>query len=353
MNIDWDIILRYLNDECSEEEIRKVEQWRGRSEYNRQLLFEMKQIWEVAPEEDHDVDAAKAWDRFQQGIIDKSRDRDKKSGKGRIAEGGYRKHRRLYAPHLYRMAAVLLIGVFMSGIYLWYKLDTGAQDKAHEEVVMQTISTDPGEKAGVTFSDGTEIILNADSRVRFPREFNDKQRLVYLDGEAYFKVAHNDRLPFIVQTAKARVRVLGTQFNVRAWDEDTDAEVAVREGTVRVQATDTTMVHPSVILQKGQQTLLAEGSKELTVEDVDVKKNLLWINGGMYFNNDSFRKVLKILERRYNVSFRVEDKHLLSVPYTGEFQKANLDKVLKVLSVSMEVEFSRKDNYIFVQKDNK
>lgn len=346
LNVDWDLILKYLNGECSEEELRHIEHWRNQSAYNRQFLSEVEQIWNVQSEEASDIDADEAWAQFSEKTFGKTEEIEpapQKVEKKSDKPG--------YAGYLYRIAAVLLIGAMLAWGYQWINQRSPVEEGAASTVVMQTVSTNPGEKAGVTFSDGTEIIMNSASEVRFPQKFNDKQRLVHLEGEAYFKVAPNKNLPFIVETDKARIKVLGTKFNVRSWKDDESAEVAVREGTVQVQATDTSMIDKSVILKRGQRSLVDKVSKQIKVENADVEKNLLWIGGGMYFNNDSFQNVLKNLERRYNVSFKVMDKNLLSVPYTGEFHKANLNEVLKVLSVSMEVEFEKTDNYIFVQRD--
>ncbi len=164
---------------------------------------------------------------------------------------------------------------------------------------------------------------------------------MYLDGEAYFIVAHNTQNPFVVQTSEAEIRDLGTKFDVRAWSEDKKVAVTVREGEVAVRPSQASAKQEKVILKKDQYTVVESGTSSLSVQTVDYRNYLLWLKGGLYFDDAPFSEVIRQVERRFDVNFDVKDKDLLRVPYTGKFIKANLSKVLAVLSVSMDITIYR------------
>jgi transmembrane sensor len=176
------------------------------------------------------------------------------------------------------------------------------------------VQTAPGERTVVTLPDGSTAELNGTTTLRYPRGFNrlpwigTSARTVRLDGEAFFSVTDRDR-PFRVETANARVEVLGTEFNVRARGEEEGPQtrVAVTAGRVRVQAAGAGRAAASVVLEKAGQTSQVVGSegRPTAPRVVDLKYVDAWRQGGFAMANASVSSILRELERRFGTSLRL------------------------------------------------
>ena len=328
----WKLIQRSLTDDLSPVEERRLREWVMQDESNRRLIDEVEKLWELSPGEDFSVDVEDAWERFLHRKKQKSRTKEMKYA-GRPRSDGI--------VQILRVAAVLLVvgfaGYFANEFLVEKeepKQDTG------QFYVMQDMTTDKGEKARVRFSDGTQVMLNAASTLRFPKQFRGNVREVYLDGEAYFEVAHDPEHPFIVHAADADVKVLGTTFNVRGWSEDRNTDVAVREGKVSVTSKGKKEDQSEVVLSKGQHTRVMEGAAPATPKNINVDTYLLWTRGGVHFDNAPLSQVLRHVERKFDVTIEVRDQ-VSDVPFTSTFRDAELDEVLKVIAAAMEMDYYR------------
>lgn len=330
----WQLVQRYISGQCSQQEREKIEQWMRKDPANEELIRDLKQIWEFTPEEEFDIDVQEAWNKFRQREIDSKQRIDYTADR--------RNHSRLLL-NLYRTAAVVLIAV-LSGFFVWHFKEQPRQNTVQhgDFYVMQDLITEQGEKARVKFSDGTAVILNASSALRFPKKFSGPTREVYLEGEAFFKVTHNSERPFIVRAQGATVEVMGTEFNVRAWNDDPDMGVTVKQGKVTVAATSNDSEKPEeVVLTRGQYSRVIKGKEPSPAKSVDVNNYLLWLNGGMHFDDTPFSQVIRQLERRFDIQVSVHDQELLDVPFTAVLKDADLDDVLKIISASMETEYRK------------
>lgn len=343
----WVLIQRFISGNADEGECQKLNNWMNQHPDNRRLVRELKEIWQSTPSEEFDVDVQAAWSKFQ----------DRKTSPNvhylkKTATFSQKSSRKL----LYglRVAAVILVSVF-AGVFVQYTLtDSGDSEELSEFYVMQTLETDKGEKARVTFSDGSTVVLNSASSIRFPEEFRGAEREVHLEGEAYFEVAHDPEHPFIVYAQDIEVEVLGTEFNVQSWSEDASVEVAVREGKVAVgsgseSTTGQDQGEKQVILTEGLYTSVEKGGIPSPPQSVNVTNHLLWTHGGLHFDNVPFSKVVRDIERRFNVQVAGVPDELKDVPYTGTFQYADLDELLSVIGASMEIEYRRDGSNIIIQ----
>jgi ferric-dicitrate binding protein FerR (iron transport regulator) len=328
----WKILQRYITDNCSPDERRRIEQWMDGNLENRQLLNDLEQIWESSPEEEFQVNVRDAWDQFRARKMKQKR------------SGAMQKTSSVVSDRMltiFRAAAAILLVAFV-GFFSWQypnEQKVGQKQAFHEQ--MQDIKTQKGEKAQISFSDGTVVTLNTASSLRYPKKFDGSKREVYLSGEAYFEVAPNAEKPFIVHTSITDVEVLGTKFNIRAWEEDAAVNVGVREGEVAVHSDSIQQKEDKnkVLLTKGQYTSVIKGKGISEVTNVDVDKHLLWLNGGMYFDDEPFSRVIRQLERQFNIQITINDTQLLDVPFTGTFQQAELEEILNIISVSMGIEY--------------
>lgn len=339
---DWVLIQRYITGNAEPVERQRINEWMDQDPENRKLVRELREIWSLTPAENFNVDVQQAWEKFR----DKNKIQIPAEGKSI----GYKSRNVSRTPlYVLRAAAVILVA-FLTGLFVQnhlYTMEQVASEQASTFNVLKELETERGEKARITFSDGTSVTLNSASSVRFPEKFQGLTREVFLEGEAYFEVAHDPEQPFIVHSQDARIKVLGTEFNVRGWSEDSGVEIVVRGGKVSVQSSEVAPEEQSeVILTEGLKTLVERGQNPTASQQVDVNRHLLWTSGGMHFENEPFSQVIKHLERRFNIQISVDDISLMDVPYTGTFIYAELNEVLSVIAASMEVGYSREGSEI-------
>lgn len=346
MNIDhkyWVLIQRFISGNADEEQRQMLNAWMNRHPDNRKLVRELKEIWQSTPPEEFDVNVQAAWKKFQHR---------RKSPASLEKQKVYSSYQQTFKKPLYllRVAAVILVSV-LAGVFVQYTLtNSNDAEQTSEFYVLQTFETEKGEKAQVTFSDGSKVTLNSASSIRFPEQFEGSKREVYLEGEAYFEVAHNPDQPFIVYAQDVEVQVLGTKFNVQGWSEDTSVEVAVREGKVAVGSSNAAAGNQqTVVLTKGLFTSVENGEAPSSPQRVNIFNHLLWTNGGLHFDNVPFIKVVRDIERRFNVQVSGIPEELKDVPFTGTFQYADLDEVLSVVGAAMHIEYERNGMNISIQ----
>ena len=176
-------------------------------------------------------------------------------------------------------------------------------------------------------ADGSKVYLNSESRLRFPTRFEGKERRVYLEGEGYFEVAKDTAKPFIVEVEKDYVvRVLGTEFNLRAYGESSRATTLVK-GRVQVKGADNT-----VLLKPGQQAFEAPGTNDLEVLDVDVAPYVAWHEGKFHFVHVSLKNIMEELSRWYDVQVIFENPAVMDECFTIEMQRFDdFNKVLRLI----------------------
>lgn len=173
-----------------------------------------------------------------------------------------------------------------------------------EKPVFHRLETPAGAEFQLTLSDGSKVWLNNLSRLRYPVKFSSRERMVYLEGEAYFEVARNENSPFRIVTERSVLNVLGTSFNVSAYRSDGRQEITLVSGKLQVE-TD----RHTVVLQPGEQAVMDEG-QAIQVNEVDTFIYTAWREGKFYFNNEPLGKVLQRLSQWYRFEYRFTDEQL-------------------------------------------
>lgn len=183
-----------------------------------------------------------------------------------------------------------------------------AETLSQEEIIEQhSLTTPHGKDFTLQLPDGSTVMLNGDSRIEYPSRFTGPERIVRLQGEAYFEVAKDAEHPFIVETQHLSTRVLGTQFDVRAYDESAP-QVVLIEGKVEVTAVNQPD-HP-VILAPGQSALLGNDG-QLQLAEVDIDQYTYWRNGYFYYDDQPIVNILQEMGRWYNVNIVFENEELM------------------------------------------
>lgn len=210
-----------------------------------------------------------------------------------------------------------------------YIINPNADASKIDANLFNTLSTPTGGQYNIVLADGTKVYLNAVSSIKYPTQFNGDQRMVELDGEAYFEVAKNKNKPFIVKSGDQDIEVLGTHFNVHAYDNESVVKTTLLEGSVAVN-----YKNQKAILKPGQQSNVSDKFNKITIKQVDTEAAIAWKNGRFKFDNADLKTVMRQLERWYGI--KVEYRGDVSdVRFNGgTFMNKNLSEVLKVLELS-------------------
>jgi transmembrane sensor len=230
-----------------------------------------------------------------------------------------------------------------------------------------TVATKPGSKSQITLPDGTQVWINADSKITYDQHFPGKYREVYLTGEAYFDVVRDTTRPFIIHTRSIDVRVLGTSFNVRSYPNEKTTETALIHGTVEV----TLHNNPAQkIIMKPNEKLVVNNEDSMTVTEkkkittaeptltlgkIRYNKNdssssveTMWVSNKLAFENETFEKMAIEMERWYNVSFHIKNEQMKNLHFSAVFENKSLAEVLEALSYSRQFHYEIKDGKVTV-----
>ena len=204
------------------------------------------------------------------------------------------------------------------------------------ELVYNELQIPYGKIFDVELSDGTLVHLNSGTTMRYPVKFlKGQKREVFIDGEAYFKVAKDERHPFIVHADAISVEVLGTEFNISSYPEDATIKTVLVEGSV--SQSNSFFPKDNVKLEPGQKAAWNKFAHDTEVEEVEVNLYTGWIKGEMIFQNAKFEDMAKKLERRYNVSVQNNNEKLKSMRLNARFN-VNVESIEDVLSFINEIE---------------
>lgn len=248
------------------------------------------------------------------------------------------------------------VEVLKEGGRLTYR-QAPAASASSGETAYNTISTPRGGQYALILQDGTRIWLNAASRLRFPVNFGKGERLVELQGEAYFEVAKNKAMPFKVLVSQdpgqggqhQLVQVLGTNFNVMAYPDEPQIRTSLLEGSVQVvQQIGDGGRHP-VILKPGQQAQLSK-SGDLQIDgNADMEQAVAWKNGLQSFHNADIRTIMRQVSRWYNVDVRYEGEPPPGIEITGKIPRSiTMQQLLKALDLNSQVHFKMEAGVVTV-----
>ena len=238
-----------------------------------------------------------------------------------------RRSRRLW-PTLCKAAAVvaLVVGASLAS----YRYAVTSQPERQFEVV-----TAFGKKSSVTLPDGTRIWLNSGSRVSYSSAFNSRSRTVNLEGEAYFSVARNEQLPFVVQADGMSVTALGTKFNVKAYANEEEVVATLVEGRIRTDAGD-----ESEIVLPENQASYNRSSGAMSVRPVEnMELPMAWFNNKIVFSGETLDLIARTLERMYNVKVVFGDDACRRYAYRGLVHNNSLHNVLYLISSTSPVDY--------------
>jgi Fe2+-dicitrate sensor, membrane component len=250
-----------------------------------------------------------------------------------------------------------------------------AKQKAKALVANNVVSTRPGSKSKVELPDGTQVWLNANSRITYNQNFMDSTREVQLTGEAYFDVASmvseqtGKKIPFIIHTHSIDVKVLGTAFNVRSYPDEKTTQTALIHGSIEVTLHNNPdkkiILKPSekLVVRNDDSTMAINATNDDQPEDEPMMTlskikpykgdtathfETMWLKNKLAFENESFDNMLREIERWYNVTVVLRNESLKNLHFTGVFEEKSLNEVMEALSFSWKFHYEIKNGQLII-----
>lgn len=323
---NFDILCgKYLSGNISELEKAALEKSISESEQLRNRFNESKSTWELLNNHNLilDINLDFEWQRFTAKYDMHTSGKDQNSFSDKL-NYFYSRKDRLLKP-------AIILGVL---IVLFFATPNILNDITMEGKSVSIINVIDTQTKNVILPDGSEIILNSGTTLKYPTIFKDDKREISLNGEAYFKVK-KDKRPFIISTANSKTTVLGTTFNV--WARNNKTRVTVVEGKVNVGQT---ISNESVILIQNQQTVIEKNSPPTIPQKVDAKTLSSWIHGKLVFSSAPLSEVVDELNRHYGVKIKLEQERLNSLMLTGSFNKNKVYDVVEMICLTFNLKFS-------------
>ena len=326
------LLIRFLTGSCTQEDLPEVEKWISEDQANADWLFEMERIWSLKNElhasGKDEIEAA--YHRFRQAVS-KVKETKPVIIRKKLSYGWLK-----YA------AAILITALLSTNLYLMF------QDR-HDDIALNTVEVPIGQRASVTLKDGTKVWLNAGSILSYPSQFDKKERMVRLDGEGFFEVTPDKQKPFVVHTSLMDVQVLGTKFNMKAYNEE-DVSVALLEGKVQVSVNDT---QASLVLQPGEEVSYNKSGHLVHNKRADLSATTVWTTGEMLFADKPLKEIARVLERRFGVSITIDSLALADEPFTCRTQpEATIEQVLNLLKATKKLNYTINEQTVHIKASN-
>lgn len=347
------IIVRYLLKEADAAEKRYLIAWLKEDILNRHYFFGFRDIWDNSRKNNVNIKTDESWNAVKESI---NKEKYNKSGSGKTI--------RLL---LYAAAIIVL---FMLGFTAYFL----AQRNFKTETIVQytQIETKNGNKKEITLPDGTKVWLNSGTTFKYGDNYNVSDREVFLVGEAFFEVAHDETKTFIVKAGELKIKVLGTSFNVNCYPENEVVETTVISGIVSIENEKPDAESDIVILNKlekgtyvkDQQRMLIERKTDhnaalpitinkITLNDEQTNYIASWKDQTLSFDNETFEEIAVKLQRWFNVSIVIEDAELKNYRYKGKFENVrSIYQVLEVVKLATPItyEYNEKTREITIKE---
>ena len=386
------LIQKYLENRASEEEISSLEAWVKKNRENKQFFEDIVSKWNLQCKYNtEDFNTKKAFENFKDAI-------NQFDSKKSIQKSFIQK-----INPIFKYAAVFTLTVLLSSYYYFSQNEISTKINTERGIVLKfddgtvkiidenniglicnnkeqatcyqeyrllsynniqfnfddtknhiypfnEIIVPNGEVFNLILSDGSSVLLNSGSRIKYPQKFskNQKTRTVKLEGEAYFEVVENSSLPFIVQTSDLNIKVLGTKFNVSAYSEDKHVKTALLEGSVCIF--DPENIFEDITITPNQLAILDRARKQLDISNTNASDYIAWINNKLLFKDEPFKEIANKIERRYNVKIINHFDSLNSMRFCGEFDNESVDDIFKTFTTCINFSYTINNETIIINK---
>lgn len=319
-NFHEQLILKFLHGTISSDESEALNKWLEESLENKKLADDLELLWKSAKtkEPSDDFQTQEEWSKLEATISTTSAPRQKEITLNRKVEW------------LKIAASITLIAVFAWLLYLVVFSRETILKESQEEIVQ------------LLLPDGSKIWLNHHSRLAYQEDFNEKDRIVKVSGEAFFEVRKDATKPFLIQTAHAQIKVLGTSFNVQAYESTNATEVFVTTGLVSFSSLKTQV--QDIKLGPGETGTLAKNENVPVLHKEENSNALAWKEKRLIFKKSSLNTVVENLEVYFKIDIKINNKKILHCRFTGSYDQPTLEEIIEALSVSLNLTISKHGN---------
>lgn len=312
------LIIRYLDGTSSEKEQRELNEWIKFSQKNRTTFYQIKDVWDASRKKEDKSNVALLDFYKQQASANKNRTKVVKLWKA-----------------IAGVAAILAIG-FISLFFLQF---INFNSRSLENSALVSFKVPYGSRSEVQLSDGTTVVLNSGSELKYPETFSKGKREVKLTGEAFFTVKSDENNPFTVETTDFNVQVTGTRFNVTTYSDDNFSSLTLAEGKVGIQFKGN---NQSVQIIPGQQLHLNRENLRYLINEAEVETEIAWKDGEFRFREIAFPEMIKRLERWYDVTLTYAAPELEEMLYSGRFKnQETIWQVLDALKLTTPIDYTK------------
>lgn len=321
------VIANFLSGEATQQEKDELNRWMDESPANVRLFKESQRIWQNNHPYFSEAEIISDREKIKDQIIAQLSKPAKKLGLN---------------AWFYRVAAILMVPILM-GIG-WYI----GSPKLNIQSRLCEVTAPKGQISKCILADGTLVWLNAGSTLKYDPALNGKVREVTLDGEAYFHVTKDDNKPFIVETQRVKIKVLGTIFNLKAYSSEKRVEATLEEGSIEFSiggcATDPIKVKP------GEQVVFDIPGKRIIMGKVETYLHTAWKDGKYVFKNADLGTIILELEKLYDVRIHLEDDSLRKLVFRGMFEyDQNIFSALETLERTTRIKYRMTGRDIWLQ----
>lgn len=332
-HVNWNLLAAYIAGELEGPQVKEIESWINKDKDNLRLYQELKHLYDFSEKNgapgsfDKDDSFRKLTGRIRPGLEAETTEKSPYASETVSFSTG-----RL----LLRVAAVIMLGL------IGYVALDMLKEEAQNVSALIIKETPRGQKSKIQLPDGTIAWLNAESKLQYPEVFDETERKIYLEGEAFFDVTHDKSRPFVIDVNGGRIKVLGTSFNVRVYPEEQDIETTVLTGKVAFQAEG----DASSYIFPGEQVIYHKSDKVLIKQPIDTGKIVAWTRGELIFRDESLKEVAKELERWFDIRMNIRNKKLLKCRITANFNNKSLEEILKNITEILPIDYELKDNQV-------
>ena len=327
-----ELIANYLTEGLDKNALDELKTWIAASAENQQYFIRQREIWfsAVSREAASVYDKDKAFENFR-NRVESQKEIQSTSRRGFSLSA------------LWRYAAVVAIIIAVGCISYW-------QGEVNVKDTFADISVEAplGSKTKLYLPDGTLVWLNAGSRMTYSQGFGVDNRKVELEGEGYFEVKRNEKIPFFVKTKDLQLQVLGTKFNFRDYPEDHEVVVSLLEGKVGLN--NLLREEKEAVLSPDERAVLNKANGLLTVESVTASNASQWTDGYLFFDEELLPDIAKELERSYNVKIHIANDSLKTFRFYGSFvrREQNIQEVLEALASTEKMQYKIEERNITI-----
>jgi ferric-dicitrate binding protein FerR (iron transport regulator) len=320
--MDQDQLIKYVTGNLGEDEAKGVRSWIHAEEANKNEFIRLKNIHAFASEGKHKLPIEDDFLQLNRIINQKPK-------------STIQLNARLYLKYAAILIAALLIGFSVSEVRFRLLSDQTAE-------LYNEIYAPEGQISEFKLADGTRVWLNSGTRIKVPMNFDSKHRILFMEGEAFFEVTKNPKYPFFVHTNELSVKVMGTSFNVSAYQSEGNSEITLIEGKVGIKERYGQRL---ALLLPGQQLVYDKTTGKKIKREVDTLPYEAWRDGKMIFKDRSLEYIAERLERWYNVKIDFNSQEISKFKFTGTILKNKpLSQVLEAITLTSPVRFEIKVN---------